>query len=354
VAKRHRRYRSDRWQATVVAGALGLALCCLTVSRARADEGGVSFWLPGSFGSLAATPQSPGWSFATTYYHTSVTAGGNVAASRQITIGRLRPTVNISLNVDLESHVDLVFPSLTYVFESPVLGGQLALGMTSLVGHNFTSLDGTLTASVGTLVVTREGTLDSSLGGFGDLFPQVSLRWNRGVHNYLTYVKGGIPVGAYDATRLANLGIGHGALDGGGGYTYFDPTTGHEFSAVAGLTYNFENPDTEYRNGVNLHLDWGASQFLSKRLYVGLVGYLYQQLSADSGASPILGDFRSRVAAVGPQIGSVFPVGKLQGYVNVKGYWEFAAKNRPEGWNLWMTVAISPPPPAPPPARMRQ
>ena len=29
---------------------------------AVADEGGVSFWVPGFFGSLAATPQQPGWS----------------------------------------------------------------------------------------------------------------------------------------------------------------------------------------------------------------------------------------------------------------------------------------------------
>ena len=32
---------------------------------ALADEGGVSFWIPGFFGSLAATPQQPGWSVAT-------------------------------------------------------------------------------------------------------------------------------------------------------------------------------------------------------------------------------------------------------------------------------------------------
>jgi len=29
---------------------------------ASADEGGVSFWLPGNFGSLAAVPGTPGWS----------------------------------------------------------------------------------------------------------------------------------------------------------------------------------------------------------------------------------------------------------------------------------------------------
>jgi hypothetical protein len=29
-------------------------------SAAYADEGGISFWLPGHFGSLAATPEVPG------------------------------------------------------------------------------------------------------------------------------------------------------------------------------------------------------------------------------------------------------------------------------------------------------
>jgi hypothetical protein len=38
------------------------------------------------------------------------------------------------------------------------------------------------------------------------------------------------------STNLANIGIGHGAIDGGVGYTYVDEKTGHEFSAVTGLT----------------------------------------------------------------------------------------------------------------------
>ena len=51
-----------------------------------------------------------------------------------------------------------------------------------------------------------------------------------------------------------------------------------------GLTYNLKNPDTDYRNGVDLHIDWGAAQFLSKQFFVGAVGYFYEQLSADHGA----------------------------------------------------------------------
>jgi hypothetical protein len=68
----------------------------------------------------------------------------------------------------------------------------------------------------------------------------------------------------------ANIGIGHGAIDAGGGYTYLNPQTGHEFSGVLGFTYNFTNQSTQYQNGVDMHFDWGASQFLTKQFQVGL------------------------------------------------------------------------------------
>jgi hypothetical protein len=333
-----------RRYARVFAASASIAVVALVFEprASRADQGGVSFWLPGIYGSLAAAPQQPGWSLATVYYHTSVSASGNVAAAREATVGRFSPTVNVDLNANLHAKVDLVLLNPSYVFATPVLGGQLAVGMMVPVGRNNTSLDGTITAGVGPFSTTRSGSIDSSLTGFGDLFPQASLRWNRGVHNFMTYVTGNIPVGAYDSSRLANLGLGHGAIDGGAGYTYFNPQTGQEFSAVGGFTYNFENTDTQYRNGVDFHLDGAASQFLSKQLFVGIVGYTYQQVTADRGALPILGDFKSRVSGIGPQIGYVFPVGNMQGYLNLKGYKEFDAANRPEGWNAWLTFAISP------------
>ncbi|MET4384707.1 hypothetical protein ABIB73_000442 [Bradyrhizobium sp. F1.4.3] len=37
-----------------------------------------------------------------------------------------------------------------------------------------------------------------------------------------------------------------------------------------------------------------------------------------------------------------FSVGGMQGYLNIKGYGEFDAANRPSGWNTWLTFAISP------------
>ena len=35
-------------------------------------------------------------------------------------------------------------------------------------------------------------------------------------------------------------------------------------------------------------------------------------------------------------------MGDLDANVNVKAYWEFAAANRPEGWNLWLSYTLSP------------
>jgi hypothetical protein len=322
---------------------IAILACAAAPNAAHADAGGVSFWLPGIFGSLAAAPGQPGWSMAMIYYHTSVDASGGAAASKQVEIGRFNPNVNLSLNINLDARADLGLFIPSYTLEKPVFGGQLAVSMLTIVGRTKTSLDGTLTASLGPLTATRQGTITDSIEGFGDLIPQATLKWNSGVHNVMTYVTGDIPVGTYNPNRLSNIGIGHGAIDGGVGYTYFDPTKGHEFSFVTGLTYNFRNPDTDYRNGIDWHLDYAASQWLSKQLFVGVVGYAYQQLTADSGQPAILGDFKSRVFGIGPQVGYVFPAANgMQGFLGVKGYYEFEAENRPEGWNAWVTLAFSP------------
>lgn len=50
----------------------------------------------------------------------------------------------------------------------------------------------------------------------------MSVAWNADVHNWVVYATGDAPVGSYDSARLANIGIGHGAVDGGGGYTYLN------------------------------------------------------------------------------------------------------------------------------------
>ena len=61
-----------------------------------------------------------------------------------------------------------------------------------------------------------------TLNGGSDLYPLATLKWARGNGNWLAYTMAGIPVGAYDPNRLANMGLNHWSLDAGGGCTYFD------------------------------------------------------------------------------------------------------------------------------------
>jgi hypothetical protein len=335
-----------------------VAFACLA-SGAKADEGGVSVWLPGFFGSLAASPLQPGWSLTSIYYQTTVSAGADVAKAREITIGRITANLNVNVSASLDARADLALAMPTYTFATPVLGGQATVGAIGLFGRTSTSLaatlSGTLSTPLGTLPFARSDTISDAVTGFGDVLPLATLRWNNGVHNVMTYVLGDVAVGAYDSTRLSNIGVGHGAIDAGAGYTYLNPQTGHEFSGVLGFTYNFTNQSTQYQNGVDMHFDWGASQFLTKQFQAGLVGYVYQEVGCDSGSGDRVGCFQSRVVGVGPQLGFIIPLTTTtQGYLNLKGYKEFAAQNRPDGWNTWVTFVISPAEqtPSAPPRRM--
>lgn len=333
--------RHGRIAAAALAGAILIA-----PQAARADQGGVSFWVPGLFGSFAASPLVPGFSLATIYYHTSVDASGTIAASKQFEIGRFRPrnvNVNLSLDVNLTGRADLVFMAPQYVFEQKIFGAQLAVSMLAGYGRNAATLDGTLTASVGPLSVTRQGTISDSVTAFTDLFPQANLRWNAGVHNLMVYGTTNIRVGSYESTRLANTGLGFNAWDTGVGYTYLDPAKGHEFSGTFGVTFNNWNHDTNYKNGTDWHLDMGAAQFLNKQFFIGAVGYAYNQFDADEGSLPILGPIKSRVYGIGPQLGYLFQAAPgIAGLLAVKGYHEFDSRDRPEGWNVWVTLNLSP------------
>jgi hypothetical protein len=358
TAKSGRTAAAHRRTAGISAGVLAPAIMLFS-QCALADEGGVSFWVPGFFGTLAAAPQQPGWSLANIYYHTSVSAGGNVALAREFQIGQVPTNITLTarLNASLNATGDLGIVIPTYVFATPVLGGQAAVGLVASYGVVSSTLAGQLSGNFtgpggGSFPFgPRSDTFSDTTWGFGDLLPMFSLRWNAGVNNYMTYITGDIPVGAYQSTRLSNIGIGHGAIDAGAGYTYFNPATGHELSGVLGFTYNLKDQTTQYQNGTDLHFDWSASQFLTKQVQVGLVGYAYKDIGCDSGSGDHVGCFQSQVFGVGPQFGYVFPLSQtLQGYINLKAYAEFAGSDRATGWNTWLTFAISPaaaPPPAP-------
>jgi hypothetical protein len=289
----------------------------------HADQGGVPFWTSGQFASLAAVPATPGWSLDVTPYYYNGSADKSIAFQHGDTIAG--GTKSISALLTLQPG---------YAAAEKVLGGQPYVSVAFGPGNDRTTVD---------LVLQRpaiDRSASDSISGGMDLYPFASLSWAKGNDNWMAYVTGDIPVGAYQSSRLSNLGIGHGAIDAGGGYTYLNTTTGREFSAVLGLTYNWENRDTNVKNGIDSHLDWAASQFLSEAWEVGVVGYVYYQLTGDSGSGNKVGAFKSRVAAVGPELGYSFTLNGQAAYLNLRGYREFRAQNRVEGYAIFASLGI--------------
>ena len=288
-----------------------------------ADEGGVPFWMSGQYASMAAVPMATGWSLVAMPYVYS----GNADKSKTFQHGT-------SINAGLSARESLVLMQLGYVAQEKILGGQPYLGVGWGPGAN------TTTASVSVVNPSTQLNRSNTSNGSTDIYPLASLTWNQGNNNFKTYVTGDIPVGTYSPTSLAAIGIGHAAMDAGGGYTYLNNTTGLEFSGVLGATYNWMNTQTNYQNGIDSHLDWSVSQFVSQNWQVGIAGYGYYQLTADSGSGNKVGAFKSRIAAVGPQIGYLFNLGKNQAYINLRVYKEFWAQNRVEGYATIATISI--------------
>ncbi|MFO1082146.1 MAG: transporter [Reyranellaceae bacterium] len=302
------------------------AALVLVALPAHADEGGASFWLPGQFASFAAVPADPGFAVETIFYVRNATAAASVSLPRG---GRV-------LN-GLDTIEQYVYLTPGYAFADPVLHGQLWLGATFSAGRNQASTWGGLTGPRGNAIATS---VSDTASGISDLYPMASLKWQVGAHNFMAYTTAGVPLGAYDPNRTAGVGLGHWALDWGMGYT-FQSAGGFEASLTAGMTYNFVNPTTGYQSGVDGHLDFGTSWSFSDSFYVGAVAYLFNQLGSDTGAPPWLGGFQSRVAGAGPQLGGSFSLGPVAVDLSLRGYKEFAAQNRPEGWNVWFTVGLS-------------
>jgi hypothetical protein len=303
--------------------------CCYFPRIAAADEAGTSFWLPGQYGSFAAVPSEPGWSFENSYYHASADASRGIIFER-----------GGGIQAGMKSPSDFFMFTPTYAFETKVFAAQAAFGTTILYGKNATSVSATLSSPGGN---TLSGSKFDEVFGFGDLYPTLSLKWNKDVNNFMAYATAGIPVGAYQLTRLSALGLGHWAVDEGLAYTYLNETRGMEGSVVVGLTYNFINPYTQYQSGTDAHLDWAISPYLNDKFHIGAVGYFYNQISGDGGAGARLGNFESRIAGIGPQIGFFIPFFDREAYLNLRAYSEFDARNRLEGWTAFMTFSIEPP-----------
>jgi len=306
----------------------GVLLCTLHTDTARAAEGASSFYLLGSKNAQAGIIPPPGvYVQNDDYYY-----GGSASGGGAFKIGDV--TVQSGFEVEADAYYKLLTPLV--VTPRTVLGGNLGFGMIVPIGWKDVSAAGNLAAGD----VALRQTLRDDDTAFGDPVASTFVGWNRGNWHWNVGALVNIPIGEWDEGALANIGFNRWGLDLNGAITWLDPAIGLDLSAAAGFTFHAENPDTGYQSGNEFHLEFAAVQNFSPQFSAGVVGYYYEQISGDSGGPDILGDFKGRVAAVGPFVGYNFKIGETPVSTRLRWYHEFDAKNRLEGDAAFFTVFV--------------
>jgi len=186
---------------------------------------------------------------------------------------------------------------------------------------------------------TATGFIEDSVTAIGDPVLGAMIGWSSGNFHFQTGLAINVPVGDYQDGEISNIAFNHWGTDVYSAITWLDPAIGLDISAVAGVTFNSENPATNYRNGNEFHLEWAAVQHFNERFDAGLVGYYYNQISDDVGSGSS-GPFRGEVAAIGATIGWNLQIGELPVATRLKYFHEFDAKNRAEGDAVFMTISL--------------
>ncbi len=213
--------------------------------------------------------------------------------------------------------------NLLYVPSTQILGGNLGLSVTVPVGH----LDIKATVDTDQNTVSRQ----TDGWGLGDTVPKLQLGWQHGDFAHTLYVQGTIPTGRWQRGFSPIIGLHRPSIDTGWAFTWTDKPTKLQFNGVAGVTFNFENTETNYKSGTEFHFEWAIGYEIAQGFLIGVVGYDYRQLTGDSGEGARLGSFKGRVDAIGPGLSYTTMIGDRPLTLNLRNYQEYNAKRRWEG-----------------------
>jgi hypothetical protein len=291
----------------------------------HAAEGGAGFYLLGSKGAAAAITPPPGVYFQNDLYYYSGDLGGNRALP---TGGRLA--------VGVEGKVVVDIPTVIWVLPEEIAGGNVGLSASLPIGWKETSAGVTLAGPRGG---TATGSITDTVFTVGDPLVGAFLGWEANNFHWQVGTLINVPIGDYQDGEISNIAFHHWGADVFAAGTWLDPTKGLDLSAVVGMTFNAENPATDYRTGNEFHFEWAAVQHFNEQFDAGLVGYYYDQVTGDSGDGAA-GPFKGRVAAIGATIGWNFKAGDVPVSARIKYFHEFAASNRAEGNGIFLSIAI--------------
>ena len=304
--------------------ALAMAASLLPAAM-RAEEGGSGHYAPGVTADFIDTlPGKPALVIADafTYYE-----------------GNAKPPIDFAGNPTINANASLFANSIFALYETPLtlLGGNYAVA--AVIPYVWLSVDGKVTAGPLT------GKVNDSTDGLGDisLYPFM-LGWTNAMD--MKYdIRLGIyaPTGEYEKGKLANAGRNYWTFEPAVSFSWLSTKIGTEVTLFAGFDVNTKNNDTDYQSGASFHLDGTVAQHLP--LFggvagVGAEGFVYYQITGDSGSGATLGSFEGHTIGVGPVVSYAHKVGKYDFAGEVKWLPEVDVSQRLKGDYLWVKLGF--------------
>jgi len=284
---------------------------------ARATEGAGGMYLLGSQTLDAGLSPAPGWYFSVVAAQYIGSVGGTIQGGVQVK--------------ELDKRSDSLTGVLLYAPKTRLLDGQLAFSIGT--PYAYLQLSGEVQGPRRLLHASVSGS------GRGDTGLGARIGWHDGpTFSHALSLVVWAPTGEYQKGFTPSIGHNRWAGDLTWGFTYAPGNHRTELSAALGYGINSPNTATRYLSGNELHLELGVGQRLTPRLELGLAGYIYRQVTADSGTGAFFGTLEGRVSGAGPALNYS---GKLGGYgfiFTARYYHEFDAKRHFQG-NLALASA---------------
>lgn len=294
-------------------------------SASRAEEGGSAHYAPGATADFIDTmPGKPALvvAGAYTYYY-----------------GKATPPIDFAGNPTIEANARLNAATFFGLYETPLtlLGGNYGVAVT--VPYVWLEVDGNV--KLGPLTPH----VHDSTSGLGDVtvYPFL-LGWTNGT-DFKYDVRFGVytPSGGYEKGQLANAGRNYWTFEPSASFSWLSTTIGTEVTLFTGFDFNTENEATKYQSGDSFHLDGTVAQHLpvfGGFAGVGAEGFVYEQISPDSGSGATLGGFEGQTIGVGPVVSYAHKIGSVDFAGEVKWLPEVDVQNRLKGDYLWVKLGV--------------
>ncbi len=314
-----------------------------------AAEQAKSVYLLGVNASMSGMAPPPGTYVSSfTYLYSGDATGGAALSIALPDAGTVLPSI-ATLQVDADIHVKakvaLDVLSLLWVAKQQVLRGHFGIGVLLPFGYqevriNVNALRGIIFPNGTVLQNNSSREISDNIFAVGDPLATAFIGWSSGNWHWKIAGLVNFPIGQYEKTNLVNMGFNRWAADLTASTTWLDPKSGFEVSLAAGSTFNGENSATNYKTGTEFHFEGAMMKHFSKDFSFGVAGYHYEQISGDGGEGAILGDFKGRVSAIGPNLTYNFNPGKILILTSIRWLHEFNVENRLQGDVVFATLTI--------------